>query len=130
MLGLAWLWWPEVVSTTFNECIQRREEYPTYHQVREEHSLPVIINVWVRLRVACVLHVANGYRDALVAFSGVAVAAFTATLWWSTDKLWQITRLAVNDGKKAAAAAVKAAEASIASLAHAKETAARTFVRG
>jgi hypothetical protein len=79
-----WLWWPATVSKSFGNCIHQRKDYYAYHELREQHLLPVLVNVRIALDIACGLHVANGYHDALIAFSGVAVAGFTATLWWAT----------------------------------------------
>lgn len=80
------------MSAAFQQCVHTRKDYSAYHELREKHLLPVGINVRIRLHIACGLHVANGYHDDLAAFSGIAVAAFTATLWWATLGMLSVSR--------------------------------------
>lgn len=92
LVASLWLLWPAVVSAAFQKCTETRELWGAYQKLRETPFLPTLLYVWIDLRVACGLHVANGYRDALTAFSGLAVAAFTATLWWATLGMLRASR--------------------------------------
>jgi hypothetical protein len=51
------------------------------------------------------------YSDVLTALSGIAVAAFTFTLWLTTRQMWRVSVAQIAIGKKAAEAAEKSADA-------------------
>lgn len=63
--------------------------------------------------------IVEGHHDAVIAITTVAVAVFTATLWWATNRLWQTSQehsLHLEGSVKAAADAATAATAQVGEL--------------
>jgi hypothetical protein len=85
VLGVAF--WIVLPLKPFQDCIRERKDYQSYRPLREK-PLFLVQRLRIRLNLACAVHAAGAYQDALVGLSGVAIAFFTFTLWISTRKLW------------------------------------------
>jgi hypothetical protein len=117
---IVWLLWLFGTSEPFGSCIHQRKNYQAYQALHKETLFPIKLNIRLALNAACGVHVSNEYQGAIVALSGIAVAIFTGTLWWSTTRLWRSTDRLVHGAEDTATRQLRAyvfvAEAEIVGL--------------
>ena len=95
-------------SPSFHECMGTHDQKGARNQLKE--GLPVFVVTSVEA-VFCLGPFFEHNRDAFAAFSTVLIAAFTGTLWWSTEKLWRAGEGQQRIFRRQAFAAVQSARA-------------------
>lgn len=108
---IIWVIWTFGASTPFSECINKHKRYHAYANIDNASFYFVRAFIRAQLNSACAAHVANHFNGAIAALSGVAVAIFTATLWWVTWGMVGLAREQRIDLLKSIDAAVRSAEA-------------------
>jgi hypothetical protein len=81
---IIWTCWVLATSEEFQRCINERQKYEAYQALHEKSFFFIKALVSINLRAACAVHLADVYQGAITALSGIAVAAFTGTLWVAT----------------------------------------------
>jgi hypothetical protein len=87
------VWWCVGASPSFQECEHTRKNAYTHHSPHQSH--PIVGSFIVRtisrvqLHTVCVGAFVDENQGPITALSGVLVALFTATLWFTTKQLWQ-----------------------------------------
>jgi hypothetical protein len=88
-VALIWIVWP---LEPFRVCIHNRKNFGPYQTLRDEHFLVNKLRLRLRLHTACVVDAAEKYQTGLLVLSGILVAGFTGTLWWSTSALVRVSQ--------------------------------------
>jgi hypothetical protein len=89
-LAVALAIWVISPLKSFQDCIHERKNYKAYQALHNEPIFLIKERTRIRLHLACAVHVADVYQNALVTVSGIIVAFFTFTLWISTHRLWAV----------------------------------------
>lgn len=72
-------------SQSFQSCIASER---TYHSTNNPNKERFIIGRAIGPQIVCTINFTNAHAGFITALAGIAVAAFTLTLKWSTDRLW------------------------------------------
>lgn len=100
-VGLAALFWVALPLDAFQDCIHQRKDYQRYQPLHEKEFSFVRLRLRLRLNAVCFVHLAVPFNGILVALSGVAVAAFTATLWVVTRRSVYVAELSAKTAERA-----------------------------
>ena len=84
--------WVIQSSSGFQACAESQAK--SYSQISEKKSPPLTLTLsnYASIRVRCAGHVFYEYRDTATAVATIFIALFTARLWFSTHRLWTVTR--------------------------------------
>jgi hypothetical protein len=99
LIGLAILFWSEnTISHSFQNCITNERSHQSTSNANKKRF---IIGRVIRAQTICTVLLADAHNGFVAALAGIAVAAFTLRLKWSTDRLWLAQRNALEKIERA-----------------------------
>jgi hypothetical protein len=89
------LLWAVTDSKSARDCIHNRKDNQSYQALHKNAGLLVVVVTRTKLHIACGFIAAGKNEGTLTALSGIAIAAFTLTLWIATTGLLRATNRSI-----------------------------------
>jgi hypothetical protein len=112
VLGAIWIL---STSSLLQTCIDKQTAAESEQAKENPPTVLLSFTNKTAVCIRCTGHILYEYRDFVTAVATVFIAAFTFTLWWSTNGMLRIARLQASDTKAAIAAAQTSASAALTS---------------
>jgi hypothetical protein len=90
LVAIALLFWAEnSISHSFQHCASHEAAEQSTSNANKSRF---IVGRFIRRQIVCSVHLVDRHNGLIAALAGLIVAAFTATLWWSTRELQRTTK--------------------------------------